>query len=764
VIRKIRFTSYFIQIFTLVLITSTISIMLSGAALGISMKNFYENQQLSRNMSAMKSLASYIDAITSDVRGVADILANDVNIINLAVVPLLSRYTRNYGIIRHLSRIEEANIFIQAVYIYIPTGNLVVGSRDSITLLVDFPNKDLQKIFMDNEALSNDFILMPGKNAKHFEVFYCRDFVGEGNTRIGQIVLRIDTQAAYQHLTTQWQGIGGEIRVLDKNGVVFVGDTDIGEQYLQQEDIQFLQSRGYQEDAYVYKNYFLHDSPSNTGWLLVCKRDPALFFMLNRDFLVIFLPALLAYLGISVLLSWLISRNIYTPIGALVNIILKEQGKKPERKTHESELIRKEYYSVLENKNTAEKLLHDSLPFVSENLYSRLLQGKQLTDQDMSLFGKLVDMRTISHDTFFIINFFVTKTHESASSIPHEIELFCVEIKDTLTKTFPCQLRDVFASYAHNRGVLLCRIAAEVSDEDLSRREVQFMHDLNQLAAGQTEYALSAGISPMHRGMKSIRLAVHQAEETLEHLIYTGVHGARTFDQIENIQGDSFGSSPWYENYSEDIKKIVNAISTGNFEITAALLRVFFVQVQEKSRQDAVHDTQIFLHLLDKIAQYAIKSNLHVENFTTVGMETLLKNLTGLKSCGEREKYIQDICEKVADQVSSENRKKWHKCVTAAQEYIRNNYMDADLSLNTIAETVNMNSAYLSKLFKDETNENITEHIGKLRVQKAKNLLDNTYISVKEVCYAVGFSSIQNFIRTFKRYEGITPGKYNNRV
>jgi AraC-like DNA-binding protein len=743
------------------MVISAISIMLSGAVLGISMKNFYENQELGLYITTLKKLVSYVDNITDNLRGVADVLANDVNVINLAMVPMLSRYKRNYGIIRQLGRIEETNSFIKSLYIYIPTGNLIVTPQDYIKPLEDFSEPAVYQFFADRPDFSNDFFLIQDKKNKQFNLFYCRDFVGSGNNKIGQLVLHINAQEVYRQMKNQWRGIGGEIRVVSHTGLVVVGDNDIGKEYLRQSDIQYLRT-GDAWETKIHENYLFCNSPAGANWILVCKKEPGLFFMLSGDFLHIFIPTLLVYLVISVLLSWLISRNIYTPIGTLVSIILKEQGKKPEGKTHESEFIRKEYYSILENKNTTEKLLHDSLPFVSENLYERLLQGKPLAEQDMLLFSKLIDMQALSNSKFFVITIFLEKTSgEISADMSLESEVFCVEVKQSLSKIYQNKICDIFASYSHNRTILLCRVAADASSESLSLCELRFIEYFAANTRGQYGYRTTAGISTVRQGITAIRPAFREAEETLEHLLDMGIPGARTFEQIENIQGD-LNPSPWRGGYTDEINKIINAISTGDSEKTRLHLQLLFEDLREKSLNERTsYDADVFLQLLDKLTQYAIRNNLQVNELTTLSIKALSRNLNNLLQAAHREEYVQSLCKKVAEYVAAENKKQWHKCVLAAQEYIRNNYTEIDLSLNTIADAVNINSAYLSKLFKDETNENVTEYIGKLRIQKAKKLLDNTYISVKEVGYSVGFNSIQTFIRTFKRYEGITPGKYN---
>ena len=53
-----------------------------------------------------------------------------------------------------------------------------------------------------------------------------------------------------------------------------------------------------------------------------------------------------------------------------------------------------------------------------------------------------------------------------------------------------------------------------------------------------------------------------------------------------------------------------------------------------------------------------------------------------------------------------------------------------------------------------------TDYLNSVRIAKAREMLDNTGMSVNEICQATGFNSVQNFIRVFKKYVGMTPGQY----
>lgn len=82
------------------------------------------------------------------------------------------------------------------------------------------------------------------------------------------------------------------------------------------------------------------------------------------------------------------------------------------------------------------------------------------------------------------------------------------------------------------------------------------------------------------------------------------------------------------------------------------------------------------------------------------------------------------------------------------------------LSLDEIARELNLSHEYLSRLFKIELGYNFKTYITDIRINKAKELLSTTGSEVKEIREMVGYQSPTQFVRAFKKKEGMTPSKY----
>ena len=84
-----------------------------------------------------------------------------------------------------------------------------------------------------------------------------------------------------------------------------------------------------------------------------------------------------------------------------------------------------------------------------------------------------------------------------------------------------------------------------------------------------------------------------------------------------------------------------------------------------------------------------------------------------------------------------------------------------DISLKSISTLFNMNSNYLSQLFKSETGMTYSQYITELRINKAKQLIKESRLSLSEISECVGFNDYFYFIKKFKKVVGVTPGNFS---
>lgn len=99
--------------------------------------------------------------------------------------------------------------------------------------------------------------------------------------------------------------------------------------------------------------------------------------------------------------------------------------------------------------------------------------------------------------------------------------------------------------------------------------------------------------------------------------------------------------------------------------------------------------------------------------------------------------------------------------ITKAQGYMRQNFQK-NLTLEEVAQTVGISPYYFSKQFKEEAGMNFTEYLTGLRIEKAKELLLERELSIKQVCMDSGYADPNYFSRIFKKWTGLTPTEFRD--
>lgn len=142
---------------------------------------------------------------------------------------------------------------------------------------------------------------------------------------------------------------------------------------------------------------------------------------------------------------------------------------------------------------------------------------------------------------------------------------------------------------------------------------------------------------------------------------------------------------------------------------------------------------ELFMKDMDEVAEEMHSSNDVVTVFTT-----LFENA---KQCNEQRPdrnllLIQEVC-----------------------RYLEKHYNE-EISLEEAASVIGFSSFYFTKLMKEHLKMSYIEYITHLRIKRAKQLMEKTTMSVKEIGQEVGYKNSNYFTRVFKRTEGITPSQY----
>ena len=95
-------------------------------------------------------------------------------------------------------------------------------------------------------------------------------------------------------------------------------------------------------------------------------------------------------------------------------------------------------------------------------------------------------------------------------------------------------------------------------------------------------------------------------------------------------------------------------------------------------------------------------------------------------------------------------------------EFIEKNYANP-ITLQELSASVSMSPKYFCRFFSEMTHQTPVDYLNRQRIEEACLQLAATDDSITEIADRNGFNDLSYFIRTFKKYKGMTPGKYKRR-
>ncbi|WP_214628944.1 response regulator [Paenibacillus agaridevorans] len=114
--------------------------------------------------------------------------------------------------------------------------------------------------------------------------------------------------------------------------------------------------------------------------------------------------------------------------------------------------------------------------------------------------------------------------------------------------------------------------------------------------------------------------------------------------------------------------------------------------------------------------------------------------------------------------LSFEEHQGQRKIIARVQDMIREQYANADLNLELLAQHVYLHPTYLSELFKESTGQKFIDYLTEVRMKEAKRILRETDMKVYEVSEAVGYTSPKYFSTLFRKHYKLTPMSYREKA
>jgi len=217
------------------------------------------------------------------------------------------------------------------------------------------------------------------------------------------------------------------------------------------------------------------------------------------------------------------------------------------------------------------------------------------------------------------------------------------------------------------------------------------------------------------------------------------------------------------DNYAKDMEKIVD---TSNDPLSIEVLeeyKKYYEQLPLLTYEEVQNIANMLSSLCNYLVEEALDKNLILEMYK--------KSIGSNKEIDEDffQGYSVDNIEKLKKGISNamidayvsqyECDKKISSTLKPAIDYIYKNKSE-NITVENMAKVCHISQSYFSRLFSKEMGDSFSNYISKLKINWAKELLEESDMSVSQVSDELGFNEPGYFIKIFKKHEGVTPSVY----
>lgn len=272
------------------------------------------------------------------------------------------------------------------------------------------------------------------------------------------------------------------------------------------------------------------------------------------------------------------------------------------------------------------------------------------------------------------------------------------------------------------------------------------------------EWFIAAG-EPVER-LSNVKQSYHTASKTFaRRYLYDG----HILAYSELNTGES-----GKENGEKYLKKVdVNALdpviiqkflSSGLLEETGSFIRDYFRAIGREPMASMVFRSYVILNVRFSVLSFLKKLGYDTKLFEEGDTEDALEK--GGKSMEAAMDYAEDMLRRAISIRDENSGNKNRSILESSIGYIRDHYMDENMSLNTVAQVANISANHFSAMFSQNVGQTFIEYLTFIRMEHAKELLRCTGKRSSEIAEEVGYKDAHYFSYLFKKTQGMTPSDY----
>ena len=262
--------------------------------------------------------------------------------------------------------------------------------------------------------------------------------------------------------------------------------------------------------------------------------------------------------------------------------------------------------------------------------------------------------------------------------------------------------------------------------------------------------------SSVYNRAEDLSNAYSEVVSALEYSLLIGKDKIIYFDSL--IRENNSVNSGYY--FSIDFEtKLENALHNENSACARGLIEQFF-NINFRGENINIAILRFAIHDLMATLLKSVQEKPSVYNEILSQTEICIKNFSK-NNMEELKEAVISIAEKICVGVGRNSQTM--RYVSDIMSIVEQEYVNPEFGNDVIAARLGISEVYVSKLFKNRVGTNLSEYIYTLRVNKAKELLENSYMNNNEIATQSGFGNTRSFLRMFKKYAGDTPAEYRKK-
>lgn len=224
---------------------------------------------------------------------------------------------------------------------------------------------------------------------------------------------------------------------------------------------------------------------------------------------------------------------------------------------------------------------------------------------------------------------------------------------------------------------------------------------------------------------------------------------------LDNFNEDSFKNIPVD---SVELKPLISEIKMHHYDASIAELHNIIQKIFSLNYTAAKISVY---HLLTDVFSTLATIEKNFNHSLEINYTTLFDKIANkAETLEEIEAEFTVLLNCAFNAINVRKTNKVQLLISQVCDYVANNYSDVNLSSVTIADSIKLSARYLTKIFSENTSTSLSNYITNYRIEKSKEYLLNTNLSVKEIVNKIGWINLKYFYTMFKKATGVTPGEF----